>query len=41
MRYLRQHWGPLNRKEAELRKEADDMLMKVQNYLSEATDEWT
>jgi peptidoglycan hydrolase-like protein with peptidoglycan-binding domain len=35
MRYLRQHWGPLNRKEAELRKEADAMLMEVQHYIED------
>lgn len=39
MRYLRQHWGPLNRKEVELRKEADDMLQQVQDYLSENSAE--
>jgi peptidoglycan hydrolase-like protein with peptidoglycan-binding domain len=35
MRYLRQHWGPLNRKEAELRKEADTMLKDVQAYIED------
>jgi hypothetical protein len=31
LRYLRQHWGPINRHEAELRPEAEDMLLEVQN----------
>jgi peptidoglycan hydrolase-like protein with peptidoglycan-binding domain len=35
MRYLRQHWGPINRSEVELRREANEMLLEVQNYLSE------
>jgi uncharacterized protein (TIGR02594 family) len=30
VRSLRQHWGPINRKEVELRQEADEMLMVVQ-----------
>jgi uncharacterized protein (TIGR02594 family) len=30
MRYLRQHWGPINRSEVELRKDADAMLREVQ-----------
>jgi peptidoglycan hydrolase-like protein with peptidoglycan-binding domain len=34
MRYNRQHWGPINRNEVELRKEANDMLLDVQHYLS-------
>jgi hypothetical protein len=38
MRYLRQHWGPLNRKEAELRKEADEMLKEVQYYIYESAE---
>jgi hypothetical protein len=33
LRYLRQHWGPINRSEVELRPEADDMLRRVQLYL--------
>lgn len=33
MRRLRQHWGPLNRKEAELRREADEMLKDVQEFI--------
>jgi hypothetical protein len=31
LRNLRQHWGPINRKEAELRQDADDMLLEIQN----------
>jgi peptidoglycan hydrolase-like protein with peptidoglycan-binding domain len=34
MRYLRQHWGPINRNEVEIMGEADDMLLDVQHYLS-------
>lgn len=33
LRKLRQHYGPINRYEAELRTEADDMLMEVQDYI--------
>jgi len=38
MRLRRQHWGPINRREAELRPEADDMLIEVQRVI-EATPE--
>lgn len=34
MRYLRQHWGPINRSEVELRSEANAMLLEVQHYMS-------
>ena len=34
MRFGRQHWGPINRSEVELRSEANDMLLEVQQYLS-------
>ena len=34
MRYGRQHWGPINRSEVEIRSEANDMLLEVQQYLS-------
>lgn len=34
MRYLRQHWGPINRSEVELRADANRMLLDVQDYLS-------
>lgn len=37
MRYLggeSGHWGPIRTKAAELRKDADDMLLKVQQYLN-------
>lgn len=33
MRYLRQHWGPLNRNEAELKQEADQLLLRVQQMV--------
>lgn len=33
LRYLRQHWGPVNRREVEIKKAADDMLFAVQEYL--------
>jgi uncharacterized protein (TIGR02594 family) len=36
LRNLRQHWGPINRKEAELRSEAASMLMAVQNLVENA-----
>jgi hypothetical protein len=35
LRSLRQHWGPINRKEAELRPEADDMLWQVQELVGD------
>lgn len=36
MRNLRQHWGPLNRREAELKAEADQMLQAVQALVEDA-----
>jgi hypothetical protein len=36
MRYLRQHWGPINRNEAELRADADAMLREVQALVERA-----
>ena len=33
LRNLRQHYGPINRKEAELKPEADRMLFAVQRYV--------
>lgn len=33
LRNLRQHYGPINRKEAEIRTEADQMFSQVQEYL--------
>jgi peptidoglycan hydrolase-like protein with peptidoglycan-binding domain len=33
LRNLRQHYGPINRKEAEIRTEADDMFRAVQAYV--------
>lgn len=38
LRYLRQHWGPINRSEVEIKHEADQMLLQVQHLLSEDTD---
>jgi hypothetical protein len=35
LRSLRQHWGPINRKEVELRGEADAMLAAVADYVAE------
>jgi hypothetical protein len=34
LRRLRQHWGPINRKEAELRMEAEEMLIAVQEVMT-------
>jgi len=34
LRNLRTHWGPINRREAELRQEADDMLQQVQRLVA-------
>jgi peptidoglycan hydrolase-like protein with peptidoglycan-binding domain len=39
LRFLRQHWGPINRREAEIRREADDMLLEVQHLMSEDSAE--
>jgi len=39
LRYLRQHWGPINRSEVEIRQEADEMLLDVQHLLSENSAE--
>ena len=36
LRNLRTHWGPINRREAELRPEADDMLQQVQRLMAVA-----
>lgn len=33
LRNIRKHWGPVNRKEVTLRKEADDMFRQVQAYI--------
>ena len=38
LRSLRQHWGPINRSEVELKDQANDMLMQVQ-VLVEAGEE--
>lgn len=37
MRVLRQHWGPINRREVTLKKEADDLLKDVQELVSAIT----
>jgi hypothetical protein len=34
LRSLRQHWGPINRNEVELKAEADDMLWQVQELVA-------
>jgi hypothetical protein len=34
LRFGRQHWGPINRNEVEIKREADDMLQQVQDYMS-------
>jgi Putative peptidoglycan binding domain len=34
LRNLRQHWGPINRKEAEVRPEVNDMLLEIQEYIA-------
>jgi len=39
LRYLRQHWGPINRSEVEIRAEADALLLDVQHLLSEDSAE--
>lgn len=35
MRTLRQHWGPINRREVTIRKEADDLLKSVQKITTD------
>ena len=35
VRALRQHWGPINRKEVELRLDADDMLKEIERFFSQ------
>lgn len=39
LRTRRQHWGPINRKEVDLRKEVDELLMDVQDMVSNYTPE--
>lgn len=34
MRLLRKHWGPINRREVEIKPEADDLLIQVQEMLA-------
>lgn len=38
LRNLRQHWGPINRKEAELKVEADQMFHLIQRLLDETLE---
>jgi peptidoglycan hydrolase-like protein with peptidoglycan-binding domain len=38
LRVLKDHWGPIKRKEAELRTEADDLFRLIQRFLDEAED---
>ena len=35
LRNLKDHWGPIKRKEAELRPEADDLFRVIQRFLDE------
>jgi hypothetical protein len=40
LRYRRDHWGPVNRYEVEIRREADDLLKEVEQIVvAEASDE--
>jgi peptidoglycan hydrolase-like protein with peptidoglycan-binding domain len=39
LRFLRQHWGPINRHDVELKREADEMLLDVQHLISEDSAE--
>ena len=38
LRNLRQHWGPINRNEVELKKEADAMLQEVQSLVESGVE---
>jgi peptidoglycan hydrolase-like protein with peptidoglycan-binding domain len=38
LRYLRQHWGPINRHEVELKAEADDLLREVQELVDDSLE---
>jgi hypothetical protein len=38
LRNLRTHWGPINRREVELRPECDDMLQQIERFLAEERD---
>jgi len=33
---LKDHWGPVKRKEVELRRDADELLKAVQDYMDES-----
>ena len=37
LRHLRKHWGPINRREAEVRVEADEMFFAVQELIAPPT----
>ena len=37
LRNLRRHWGPINRREAEVRREANNLLLKVQKLVDSYT----
>jgi len=39
MRYLRKHWGPINRNEVEIKRDADEMLKEVQTIVEGGTPE--
>lgn len=38
LRHIRSHWGPINRGEAEVRRECDEMLRQVQSVLDTSPD---
>jgi hypothetical protein len=40
LRNLRQHWGPINRKEAEIRREADDLFKQIQDIVANLGGLW-
>ncbi len=40
MRHVRTHWGPLNRKEVELRSECDDLFRSVADLLARERVQW-
>jgi uncharacterized protein (TIGR02594 family) len=41
MRKARKHWGPIERREVEIRAEVDDMLIDVQSLVEEEQPAWT
>jgi hypothetical protein len=38
LRHVRTHWGPINRREAEVRPECDEMLQQVQNAVDRSSE---